>query len=115
MSLSLTLGLLLSSPVLAVDRDPSAADSYIKVEIRGRLRTGLVAIGGETTGTQVRTSDGTVELDFQGNKDLLDRARQLNGKDVVVTGSLTVKPGVEIRQRLIVKVVTLRSANAPEK
>ncbi len=79
------------------------ADSYIKIHARGKLETGIMAIGGETTGTVLKTKGGTLELDLAKNK-LTDQAEKWNGKDVVVTGELSIRKGVEIRQRLIVIV-----------
>jgi len=84
--------------------------SYVKLEIKGELHTGVVAIGGETTGYTVQAKDATVELEFGDNHKLRDLAEKLNGKTVLVAGTLRVKQGVEIRQRLIVRVASLRPA-----
>jgi hypothetical protein len=83
---------------------------YIKVEIRGTLETGLMAIGGETTGTVVRVKNVTWELDFGGNEELRGLATKLNKKTVLITGTYEKKKGVEIRERHIVKVATLKAA-----
>ena len=48
----LALYLLLGSTVLAADKEPAAEDS-ITVTVVGTLRTGIFAIGGETTGTTI--------------------------------------------------------------
>jgi hypothetical protein len=101
--------------VLTEDEQPAKkTDGYIKVEIRGKLQTGVVAIGGETTGTLVHTRDGTLELDLGKDQKLREAAEQLNDKTVLVTGKLTIRRGVEIRQRLIVTVATLKEAPAEE-
>jgi hypothetical protein len=84
----------------------------VKVDIKGTLQTGIVAIGGETTGTIVKTKDATLELDLGKNEDLRAQAEKLNGKPVAVKGNLTIKRGVEVRQRLIVKVASLKAAGA---
>lgn len=103
---------ILGGGILAMSGDSQAlgqdkkADSYIKVQARGKLETGIMAIGGETTGTLLRTKDGTLELDLAKNK-LGDAAEKLNGKDVIVTGTLSIRKGVEIPQRLIVVVETI--------
>lgn len=81
-----------------------------KVEMKGTLRTGIVAIGGETTGTILQTKDGTFELDFGKNKDLRQKAEKLNGKTVMVTGTLEVRKGVEIKERRIITVASLEEA-----
>lgn len=84
-------------------------DSIIKVEARGKLKTGVVAIGGETTGIILVTKDGKLELDL-GKQELKDQAEKLSGKVVVVTGNLSIRKGVETGQRLIVNVGTLKAA-----
>jgi hypothetical protein len=81
------------------------------IEVAGKLETGIMAIGGETTGTTVTTADKkTYELDLHGDKALTKAADGLNGKQVVVTGKLTVKAGVEIGERRIIRVETLAAA-----
>ena len=94
------------SQALAQDKK---ADSYIKIQARGKLETGIMAIGGETTGTILHTKSGTLESDLAKNK-LGDQAEKLNGKAVVVTGTLSIRKGVEIHQRLIVVVETIAAA-----
>jgi hypothetical protein len=84
-------------------------EGYIKVEVKGVLKTGIFAIGGETTGTIITTKKGTLELDLGKDKNLRAQAEKLNGKSVVVTGNLSIRKGVEVRQRLIVSVATLKA------
>ncbi len=83
---------------------------YIKVEVRGTLKTGIMAIGGETTGTIITTPHGTLELDFGKKKELRELAGKLNGKEAVARGTLQVRKGVAIKQRLIVAVTDLKAA-----
>jgi hypothetical protein len=83
---------------------------YLKIEAKGKITTGIVAIGGETTGTTITTPGGTFELDLSKNKDLQAQAEKLNGKTGIVTGTLAIRKGVEIRQRFIVTVTTLKAA-----
>src|SRR5262245_59347270 len=64
-------------------------DSYVKLEAKGKLQTGIMAIGGETTGTTITTSAGTFELEL--DKKLAAQAEKLNRKAVVVTGTLYLK------------------------
>jgi len=71
----------------------------------GTLQTGVMAIGGETTGTILDTGKGSYELEVEG--ELAKKASGLNGKKVHVTGKLTVKQGVEVKERRIVNVKTL--------
>src|ERR1700733_2216119 len=70
-----------------------------KVELTGKLRTGIVAIGGETTGTIIETKKGRFELDFAKQKELRQKAGKLNGKTVMVVGTLKIRRGVEVKQR----------------
>lgn len=106
---SLTLGILMSffAVALAADQDEG---EYIKVEIKGTLETGLMAIGGETTGTVVRVKNVTWELDLGNSKELAALATKLQKKTVLVTGTYQKVKGVEIRERHIVKVATLKPA-----
>ena len=87
-----------------------AGDDSIDVVVRGTLRTGIMAIGGESTGTTVTARGATWELDLRGTPELPRRAESLSGRRVVVTGSLEVRPGVERRQRWILTVKTLEAA-----
>jgi hypothetical protein len=86
------------------------ADESIEVVVRGTLRTGMMAIGGETTGTTVTARGATWELDLRGDPKWKTQAESLNGKPVVVTGSLEVRAGVERRQRWILTVKSLQAA-----
>lgn len=90
--------------------ETASAGDYIKVEIKGTLETGLMAIGGETTGTVIRVNDVTWELDFGGSKELQESATKLNKKTVLLTGTYQKIKGVEIRERHIIKVATLKPA-----
>src|ERR1051326_8505479 len=65
-----------------------------KMEFTGTLRTGVVASGGETTGTIIETKEGKFELDFGKQKELRQKAEKLNGKSVVVVGKLEIRKGV---------------------
>ena len=100
--------LLLANAAIAAD-DPAPAD-YIKVEARGTLDHGIVAIGGETTGTVIHVGKVTWELDLGGNPQLLKLAEELNKKTVIVSGKYFQKQGVEVPVRHIVKVEMLKAA-----
>jgi hypothetical protein len=109
------VGLVLAAVVaLQGDREATAGGkgggNYIKVEVKGTLKTGIMAIGGETTGTIITTDSGTLELDFGKSKELREEAQKLNGKAAVARGTLSVRKGVAIRQRLIVTVNSLKPA-----
>ena len=88
----------------------AASEEYIRVEVRGQLRHGIVAIGGETTGTEISAQGVRWELDLSGNPEFAALAEQLDGKTALVTGTLVVRQGVEIPQRSIVTVETLKAA-----
>jgi hypothetical protein len=94
--------------LLALSPAPAAADGEgRKVEVTGTLRTGVVAVGGETTGVVLRTERGTFDLDLGPSGELRGKAAGLDGKRVTVTGRLRVRPGVEAAERRVVAVETL--------
>lgn len=102
--------LCLALPAVAEQDKNKEPEQYIKVEVKGILRTGVAAIGGETTGTIITAKGITWELDFGKNKKLREQAEKLDGETVVVTGTLELRKGVEIPQRLIVTVTHLKPA-----
>jgi hypothetical protein len=81
-----------------------------KVELTGKLRTGIFAIGGETTGIVIETKDGSYELDLGRSKELREKADKLDSKEVTVKGALSVVKGVAVKMRKIVKVDELNEA-----
>ncbi|QDU27277.1 hypothetical protein ETAA8_23640 [Anatilimnocola aggregata] len=87
----------------------SAADP-LETTVQGKLTTGVNAIGAETTGTTIEGKGFTWELDFGKNDALAKAAEKLNGQQVVVSGKLNKVPGVEIKERLIFTVKTLKAA-----
>jgi hypothetical protein len=103
----LALLCLVAVPAVAADKD---AEPSIKVEIRGTLATGIVAIGGETTGTTITVKNVTWELDLGGDKDLIAMADKLNKKMALVTGTYEKKKGLEVPERHIVKVTSIKAA-----
>jgi hypothetical protein len=113
---ALALGLGLACAASAQDKDKGrdkakADDGYVKVEVKGKLLTGIAAIGGETTGVMITTSKNIAwELDLGKDKDVRARADKLSGKTVVIKGELTIKEGVERGPRTIVKVTELKAA-----
>ena len=97
--------LCVSLPMFAAEEGKK--DEGKKVEMKGTLEVGIAAIGGETTGTIIKTKDGTFELDLSKNKEAQQKAIKLSGKDVTVSGTLIVKPGVEVKERKIITVTAL--------
>ena len=86
----------------------------IEVRVRGTLAHGIIAIGGETTGTTIRFGKTTWELDLRKEKSFGETAERLNGNRVVVTGSLRVQKGVEIAKRTILTVTSIDSASSKD-
>jgi len=97
----------LPAALAASDKDD---DVYIKVDIKGKIRTDVVAIGGETTGITIQVKNVTWELDLGDNKEFHELAKKLNGQLALVKGTYHEVPGVEIPQRHIVKVDDLKPA-----
>ncbi len=95
------------------DEKPTAEDS-ISVTVVGTLRTGIVAIGGETTGTTITAKEITWELEFGKNAELRKGTGKFDGKKVIVRGSLERRAGIEVKERCIVTVTGLEEAgNVP--
>lgn len=89
----------------------AAADEKGKaVELTGKLKTGIFAIGGETTGTLIETKEATYELDLTKDKEFAAVAEKLDGKTVTVKGTLVVKKGVEVKERKIVTVTEIKES-----
>lgn len=99
-----TLGLAL---VLAL---AARAEESIEVTATGTLRTGVFAIGAETTGVTIKVKDITWELDLGKDEALQAAAVKLNGQPATITGTLERRAGVEVKERWIVTVKTLREA-----
>lgn len=100
--------------VTFADEKPAQKDESKKatdqVQLRGKLRHPVYALGGETTGTVIETEKGAYELDLAGKNDLKKIAESLNEKKVAVRGTLTVRKGVEVEERRIVTVAELKAA-----
>lgn len=97
-AVSVTLGMLAVTAA-----DDSAPEPSVSVEFCGRLRHGVMAIGGETTGTTISFNRIIWEVQLQ---DEADRrfATQHHKATVVVTGSLRKVSGVERKDRWIIDV-----------
>jgi hypothetical protein len=87
--------------------DAGRAES-IGVVVRGTIRTGIMAIGAETTGVTITAGAVTWELELSGSQ--LDAADRLNGGKAIVAGSLRRQGGVEIRERPVVRVRSIKPA-----
>lgn len=93
--------------------DPSVAVNYLQDLIDngyvGEMFYGdLAAIGGETTGSGIETSDGTmIEIDLNDDPLLISMAEQLDGENVLIDGYLTTVKGVEIPERIVLEVIAI--------
>jgi hypothetical protein len=76
----------------------------------GTVRTGLMAIGGETTGIVLTTRAGEYELDVRGDREAAAKLEVLNGKEIIVTGDYRPRRGVEVKERRIIIVRGFRAA-----
>jgi hypothetical protein len=82
----------------------------IEVTVTGFVRTGVVAIGGETTGATITAKGITWELDFAKSGEARAASEKLDGKLARVTGELERREGVEIKERWIVTVTGVTTA-----
>lgn len=96
---------LVALPLAALD-----AGKTLDVMVQGILNDGVVAIGAETTGTVIKVGKTTWELDLSADPKFKKAAEAASGKVVVVTGKVQKKKGVEVKERTIVKVETLKGA-----
>ena len=98
------IGFLLPLVVSAAGRE---GDHYARVELKGMLQTNMAAIGGETTGTVITVGDLSWELDLGENRALQELAERLNGKTVLVKGTLKRIKGIERGERDVIVVESL--------
>jgi protein tyrosine phosphatase (PTP) superfamily phosphohydrolase (DUF442 family) len=82
-----------------------AADVGVTAEWTGKVLTGIVAIGGETTGIVLETAQGRLELQC----DAAQRAtiESLKGQQVTIRGKLETRAGVEVPVRRIIVVTEI--------
>lgn len=74
-------------------------------EWTGKVSTGVMAIGGETTGIILDTGQDRVEL--AGDQATVARLQALNGQRVTIRGRLEIRQGVEVRTRRIVQITAI--------
>jgi hypothetical protein len=94
------------------DTTKDSAETSVTVRCRGRLRHGMVAIGGETTGTTITFHRTIWELNLP-DEDTRQLADRMNKEVVVITGSLRRVIATENVVRWIVDVEKL-SPPGPE-
>jgi hypothetical protein len=93
-------------PAVLADEEDDEGQPFDRT---GKLRTGVVAIGGETTGVTLTAKRMTWELELTSDEQR-ELAEKLDGHKVRVRGTLRVRPGVEIKERRIVTVESLEEA-----
>jgi hypothetical protein len=104
------LGVVLLFPRALLAADPPEEEESITVTVVGTLKTGIVAIGAETTGTTITAKGITWELDLVKNPKAQKVSEKLNGQKVLVKGRLEKRQGVEVKDRWIVTVDRLKAA-----
>jgi hypothetical protein len=82
------------------------------VTATGTLATGVMAIGGETTGVVLRI-DRTTSWELELTADLRRKAELLNGQVVTVEGEACVRAGVEVRERRMIRVRRMEPQEKP--
>jgi hypothetical protein len=82
--------------------EPSDKPS-VSAECCGRVRHGIVAIGGETTGTTITFNRIAWELQLH-DDDARNFAKKNHGEVIVVTGQLRTVAGTEAKPRWIIDV-----------
>ena len=106
------LSLLLAAALAA---DPKPVAESITVTVVGTLKTGIVAIGAETTGATITANGITWEVDTGDSEELRQAAAKLSDKQVRLSGTLERRKGVEVKERWIVHVKSLQAVEAFKK
>jgi len=93
--------------------DPAVAVNYMQSLIDhgfvGELfYADLSAIGGETTGSGIELSDGSMlEIELHNDPLLVSLAEELDGQKVLIDGHITTVTAIEIPERSVLNVVAL--------
>ena len=92
--------LLISDPVAAADPVIKPGE---KVKLKGKLKGGLMAIGGETTGWRLSytTTKGAAQIEV--DMKAIKNAQSFDGEEVTVTGKIIAKKYIERGRVLILK------------
>jgi hypothetical protein len=91
--------------------DETPDNPSVSAECRGRLRHGVVAIGGETTGTTITFNRMVWELQLHDDV-AREFAKEHHKEPVVVTGTLRKTGGTEFKVRWIIDVKKLAKRDA---
>ena len=81
----------------------------VDVTFRGKLRTGILAIGGETTGVELTDDGVTWELDLSHAKNLQQKTTDLHKTTVIAKGRLRKVKGIERPDRFVIRVSGLEA------
>lgn len=84
-------------------------DTYIKVEIMGIMRS-FPPASEETKGVEITAAGATWELDFKSAAIPYSLRKKLEGKMVVITGEYRKYRGLEMPERHVVTVKSLKPA-----
>jgi hypothetical protein len=84
---------------------PQTEGHHRRLPIIGSLQTDVAAIGGETTGVVLHTTQGSFELAL--SEELISDLKAFNGKVIAVSGTFKSIPGVEIPIRNIIDVESI--------
>jgi hypothetical protein len=90
--------------------EDSSTDSAVSVEFCGRLRHGVMAVGGETTGTTIAAGPVICELELSEDAEK-SFAENHNKQQVVVIGKLRTTAATEVRVRRIIDVRKIAKAD----
>ena len=105
---------MLLSPIALAETSPAQKPKSgpKPVTVTGKLEAGLMAIGGETTGTRVTTNGRVYELEFKKHPELREKVEEYNGKEVTVTGPMRLIRGGEGPDRWVIDVQKLELKGA---
>jgi hypothetical protein len=94
---------------VAVAAQGTQKDKPAPADWTGTLRLGVMAIGGETTGIILETAKEKFEIAPATDAVRAD-LKKLDGQKVTVHGTLARRPGVEVKERVIITVTKVVKA-----
>jgi hypothetical protein len=81
-----------------------AAGQTLEVFVTGAVESGIVAPGGETTGTVIHFQNKTWELNLSSDPKMIGEVAANQGSEFIVIGSVSQRPGVKVKTRTILNV-----------
>lgn len=91
----------------ALEHGAGKPDEYVNVTITGTLKTGVMAIGAESTGVTITANGVTWDLEIERHQ--RDAVSNLDGARAMVSGQLRHAGGIEVTGRFIVTVRTVKA------